>query len=101
MNKQYYRVIGEKGKVELPKEIKDKVDIKRNDIVRICTFGNLVVMEKVNLKEKDICERLKTSVYVEQIPLEAFQCYVLTAIREMKKEQLKEIITVAEYHLKN
>lgn len=101
MEKQYYRVIGEKGQIELPKEIKKEVNIKRNDIVRICTFGNLVVMEKVNLKEKDICERLKTSVYVEQIPLEAFQRYVLTAIKELKKEQLKEIISMAEYHLEN
>lgn len=101
MEKQYYGIMGKKGRIEIPEKIKKETGIEKNDVIRICTLGNLIILEKVNLKDKDISKKIESMLDIECIPLETFQSYVLTAIKEMKNDELKELIGIAEFYLNN
>lgn len=99
MNNQYYKVIDSKGHVFLPAEIRKTANINPNDIVRICVYQQMIVLEKVLLPDVDMAQKLKKAIHEEAIPEDAVQCYVLAALEDMEKSKLVEVMECLKKYL--
>ena len=74
MSKAIYKIIDGKGRVLIPKEMRDASGIEYGDIVRLGILGGRVSVKKVDLIEVG-----------DQSP-EAVEAFVHAAIREMPEE---------------
>lgn len=99
MKKQYYKVVDEKGRISIPIELRKSADMETSNVVRLCQFGNLIILERVFISETDITEKLRTLLWKEQQSKEAIECYILSALSELNYSQLKEVMNMAQKYM--
>lgn len=59
MSKMIYKIIDESGRILLPKEIRNLLNLELGDIVSLQVIENALVVRKVNVVEITIEERKK------------------------------------------
>lgn len=59
MSKKIYKIIDESGRILLPKEIRNLLNLELGDIVSLQVIENALVVRKVNVVEITIKEREK------------------------------------------
>lgn len=59
MSKKIYKIIDESGRILLPKEIRNLLNLELGDIVSLQVIENALIVRKVNVVEITIKERKK------------------------------------------
>ena len=59
MSKTIYKIIDESGRILLPKEIRNLLNLELGDIVNLQVVENTLIVRKVNVVEITIKERKK------------------------------------------
>lgn len=97
MKSQFNKVVDDKGRVHIPYDLRKSAGIQENDIVRMCAHKNMVIMERIEIKEEDIIEKLKNSFNNGgAMPDDAIEGYILAALGTLDKKKLKEIMDCLE-----
>ena len=89
MKKQYFKVVDDSGRILIPHEQRKAARLQENDIVRISTYKNMLIMEKVDIPYVDVIEKLKKSFAdspEESVPNDV-ECFIVTAISRMDKNR--------------
>lgn len=74
--KAIYKVVDDKGRVLIPKELRGAAEINRGDIVKLGMDKGRVTVQKVNLIE------------IGDLSPQAVETYVFSAVRTMEKKTL-------------
>ena len=103
MKKQYYKVVDDSGRILIPQEQRRTVRLKENDIVRICTYKNMLIVEKVDIPYVDVIEKFKKSFAdsPEESVLNDVECFIVTAISRMGKNRQEELLTQLKEIIEN
>jgi len=73
--------VGKRGRIVIPKEIRDALNIREGSFVRIYVEGSRIVIEPA----EDVVEKFKGSVSVERWP-EDLDDFLLEASRDWLKD---------------
>jgi len=73
--------VGKKGRIVIPKEVRDALNIREGSFVRIYIEGSRIVIEPV----EDVVEKFKGSVSVERWP-EDLDDFVLEVLKNWLKD---------------
>lgn len=75
MKKTVYKLLDEKGRVLIPKELRQKAEMESGDILKLSVSGGKVLVSKVDIVE------------VGRQDAEAVEAYVNAAIKAMSHEK--------------
>ena len=80
MKKTVYKLLDEKGRVLIPKELRQKAEMESGDILKLSVSGGKVLVSKVDIVE------------VGRQDAEAVEAYVNAAIKAMSHEKRLAIV---------
>lgn len=84
--KTFFKVVDAKGRVLIPREIREAIGVRDGDIVQIGMYNDMLLLDKVNLHPISLPQKikmeLKTEVKKEEMKREHCKMVMETSMRE-------------------
>jgi bifunctional DNA-binding transcriptional regulator/antitoxin component of YhaV-PrlF toxin-antitoxin module len=89
-----HKVIDDSGRVLIPAEMRKMAEMQDNDIVRMCVYNKMLIMERVELPSIDLVGKLRQSLDKPEKPMpdDAIECFIVAAVAGMHQDKQSEMI---------